>query len=212
MRKSNGVKKVGSRTELSSPRVSLTRDSVLDVAMTIVSRDGIDALTLAGLARELSIQPPSLYNHIKGLDDLRRAIVLRTMRQLHEELRDVVMGLAREDALRAIAHAYRRFAKRMPGLYQMIQLAGDPQDNDTSETAHDTAQVVVSALKGYGIVGDDALHVVRVLRSALHGFVSLEIAGGFGLPLSLDHSYECLINVIAMGLELWAERIRPQDE
>jgi AcrR family transcriptional regulator len=177
--------------------------------MEIVNRDGIDALTIAGLARELSIQPPSLYNHLKGLDDLRRAVVLRAMRQLREELRNVAMGLAREGALRAIAHAYRRFAKRVPGLYLMMQSAGDKKDSDVSEIAHDTAQVVASVLKGYGIVGDDALHVVRVFRSALHGFVSLEISGGFGLPLSLDHSYACLLNVLDLGLEHWADNVRP---
>jgi hypothetical protein len=56
-------------------------------------------------------------------------------------------------------------------------------------------------LAGWGFEGDDALHRVRVIRAALHGFVSLEAGGGFGLPLDLDASFELLIDVLVTGLE-----------
>lgn len=205
-RKSTAEAKCGGRDGKRTSRVGLNRDSVLDVAVKIVSRDGLDALTIAGLARALSIQPPSIYNHFNRLADLRRALLLRAMRQLREELRNVVMGLAREDALRAISHAYRNFAKRLPGLYLLMQTAGDPQDAEVSGVAYDIVHVVVSVLKGYGIGGDNALHIVRVIRSALHGFVSLEIVGGFGLALSLDHSFKCLLD----GLEDWLDGMSSQ--
>jgi len=49
-------------------------------------------------------------------------------------------------------------------------------------------------LEGYGIEGDDAIDVTRSLRAALHGFVSLEAAGGFGLPADVDRSFDRLIH------------------
>jgi hypothetical protein len=52
---------------------------------------------------------------------------------------------------------------------------------------------VLDVLAGYGLTGADAVHAARALRSALHGFVSLEAAGGFGLPESLDESYDRLV-------------------
>lgn len=48
--------------------------------------------------------------------------------------------------------------------------------------------------------GDDAIHAMRLLRSALPGFVSLESAGGFALPVGLKESYERLIEMIGRGL------------
>jgi hypothetical protein len=41
---------------------------------------------------------------------------------------------------------------------------------------------------------------VRLLRSALHGFVSLESVGGFALPLELEQTYERLIEMVDRGL------------
>jgi len=37
-------------------------------------------------------------------------------------------------------------------------------------------------------------------RSLLHGFVSLETGGGFGLPLDLDESFRRLLQVFMAGL------------
>jgi hypothetical protein len=37
--------------------------------------------------------------------------------------------------------------------------------------------------------------------SLAHGFVSLELAGGFGLPIDLDESYRTLMDLLVRGLE-----------
>ena len=50
------------------------------------------------------------------------------------------------------------------------------------------------------MAGDAAIHAVRVVRSALHGFVVLEHEGGFGLPLSLDDRFATLVEMIDAGL------------
>jgi hypothetical protein len=38
------------------------------------------------------------------------------------------------------------------------------------------------------------------VRSALHGFVTLEAVGGFGIPLDLDESFERMVAALARGL------------
>ncbi|MFM9878424.1 MAG: TetR-like C-terminal domain-containing protein [Rhodoglobus sp.] len=57
------------------------------------------------------------------------------------------------------------------------------------------------ALSGYGLTGDDEIDAIRSLRSALHGFVALEAAGGFGLPLDVDRSYTRLVEMLLVTLE-----------
>ena len=47
---------------------------------------------------------------------------------------------------------------------------------------------------------EEAIHAVRVVRAALHGFVSLEREQGFRIPLSLQDSFERLIEVLDRGL------------
>ena len=55
-------------------------------------------------------------------------------------------------------------------------------------------------LRGWSLEGDDAVHAARAFRSALHGFVGLEAAGGFGMPVDLDASFERLVATLAGGL------------
>ena len=42
--------------------------------------------------------------------------------------------------------------------------------------------------------------LIRTVRSALHGFVSLEASGGFGLPDDVDASFETLVDVLIAGM------------
>jgi hypothetical protein len=51
------------------------------------------------------------------------------------------------------------------------------------------------------IGGPLTIHAVRALRSALHGFVTLERQGGFGLPTRIDDSWEFLVDLLLRGLE-----------
>ena len=51
-----------------------------------------------------------------------------------------------------------------------------------------------AVLAGCGIEDDKAVHTARTIRSALHGFVSLENAGGFGLPESVEESFRHLVD------------------
>lgn len=60
--------------------------------------------------------------------------------------------------------------------------------------------LVLRVLDGYGLERDDALHAVRCIRSVLHGFVYLEAAHGFGLPLDREETFRRLIDLLVSGL------------
>ena len=60
--------------------------------------------------------------------------------------------------------------------------------------------MVFAVLRSWSLEGDDAVHAARAFRSAVHGFVALEAAGGFGIPVDLDESFERLVATLAGGL------------
>jgi hypothetical protein len=64
-------------------------------------------------------------------------------------------------------------------------------------------EVVFAVLAGYGLAGDDAVHATRVMRAALHGFVTLEASGAFGMPQDIAVSYEYLIRALDESLARW---------
>ena len=61
--------------------------------------------------------------------------------------------------------------------------------------------VVVAIIQSFGLHGEDILHAARGLRSLVHGFATLEISGGFGLPLDLDESFQRLLQMLIFGMQ-----------
>jgi hypothetical protein len=52
-----------------------------------------------------------------------------------------------------------------------------------------------------GLQGEDAVHAARAFRSLVHGFATLEVAGGFGLPQDCDESFRRLVDALLAGLK-----------
>ena len=75
-------------------RKGLTRQTVVDAAGDVVDMEGPTALTLSRVARELGVKPPSLYNHIAGLEQLQRDVALRAIDDLGHRLGAAAMGVA----------------------------------------------------------------------------------------------------------------------
>lgn len=183
-----------------SPRAGLSTQAVVDAAAQLSDAEGLAALTLARVAQHVGVRTPSLYSHVGGLDDLRRLLALRAVREAGAALAAATVGLAGDDAVRALGRAYRAYALAHPGRYAAIVRAPDPQDTELAQAAAAVVDIITAALRGYGLRGDDAIHAVRALRAALHGFASLEAAGGFGLPLDVDDSFERLLDLLVRGL------------
>jgi AcrR family transcriptional regulator len=178
----------------------LDRAVVVDTAARAADRSGLDGLTLGGVAGELGVRTPSLYNHVAGLPGLRRELALRGVRELGDRLRDAAVGLAGEDALFELAAAYRAYAGERPGLYEALQRAPAPGDAELRAAADDALRPVLAVLRGYGLEGDAAIHAARSVRSALHGFAELESVGGFGIDLDPDESHRWMVAALSAGM------------
>ena len=182
------------------PRAGLSTAAVVAAAAEIADAEGLDRLTLARVAATAGVRTPSLYNHVESLDDVRRRVALLALRDLADALRDAAVGRAGDDALAAMADAYRAYARRHPGRYAATQRAPAEGDEAMRAAATGAVDVVLAILRGYGLEGDDAIHAARAVRSALHGFVALEAGGGFGIPVDLDESYARMVRALARGL------------
>ncbi|MFJ8687715.1 TetR/AcrR family transcriptional regulator [Micromonospora wenchangensis] len=188
------------------PRAGLTTDAVVARGAYLLEAHPHDELTLAALAESLGVRVPSLYKHIDGLPGLRRGIMLRAKADLSTTLAEACVGRARDDAVRSLATAYRRWAQQNPAQYPMTVRAPAPDDPEDQQVSDAAVQVVYRVLAGYRLLGDDAVDATRLLRTVIHGFVSLETAGAFALPADLERSYERAVDSVVSALENWKGR------
>jgi AcrR family transcriptional regulator len=187
------------------PRAGLTEARVIEEAERIVDEVGLSSLTLAALARSLKVRQPSLYKHISGMEGVQRSIALRAKRELAAVLGRAAVGRARGDAIVSMSHAYRAWALKHPGRYAATQrapIAGDVEDEQATATV---VQVAFDVMAGYELHDNDAVDAIRALRSALHGFVTLETGNGFGMPVDVDRSFDRLVAGLATAFARWSE-------
>lgn len=186
------------------PRAGLTREAVVAEAARIADEVGFERLTLAAVAERFGVAVPSLYKHVDGLPALRRDLTVLAIGELGAELDAAVRET--EDGVPAIATAYRGFARSHPGRYAATIRAADPGDAEAAAASDAVLRTVLSVLSAYGLSGADAIDATRALRAALHGYVTLEAAGGFGLPQDVDRSFDRLVDILDAALRAWALR------
>lgn len=199
------AKPLASKTAPSSP-ARLTPSQVIDCASRIADAEGIDAVTLTRVANELHVRQPALYRHIDGIEALWKALALRARELLVAQLTQSAIGRSGEDAVRAVASAWRQFVHDHPGLYtatDRVAVAGDPE----LEASIDRVVGVLALVLGsYALGPAPAVHAARSLRSALHGFVVLEKDHGHPEPFGLDESFEHLVTLLVAGVQAIADQ------
>lgn len=190
--------RVGGRS--TSRPAKLSRDVVIDAALTFLDREGWDALTINALATQLRSKGPSLYNHVDSLEDLRRAVRIRVVDDIIMMLNRVGAGRARDDAILVMASAYRSYAHHHPGRYSAftrIPPGGD--DPDYTAATRAAAAPVIAVLSSYGLDGEQAFYAALEFWSALHGFVLLEMTGVMD-DVDTDTVFSDMVLRLAAGL------------
>jgi AcrR family transcriptional regulator len=184
-----------------SPRIGLDLHTILLAATEIADTKGLEEVTLAALAQKLEIRSPSLYNHVNGLQGLRKKLAIYGVEQLGAELTRAAVGRSGDDAIREIAKAYLAFARHHPGLYESTLRAADPEDTELQRAGGEVVGLLVQVLQIYGLQDEAAIHAVRALRSLMHGFASLEHKGGFGMKLGLDETFRFMVDTFLAGIQ-----------
>ncbi|UXY25696.1 TetR/AcrR family transcriptional regulator [Streptomyces sp. HUAS TT20] len=159
-------------------RAGLTPERLTRAGAELADEVGFDQVTVSAVARRFDVKVASLYSHLKNSQDLRTRIALLALEELADRAADAVAGRAGKDALTALANVYRDYAREHPGRYAAAQFRLDPRAAAASAGGRH-AQLTRAILRGYDLTEPDQTHAVRLLGSVFHGYVGLEMGGGF---------------------------------
>ncbi|MCX4673300.1 TetR/AcrR family transcriptional regulator [Streptomyces sp. NBC_01381] len=159
-------------------RVGLTAERLTQAGAELADEVGFDQVTVSALARRFDVKVASLYSHVKNSQDLKTRIALLALEELADRGAAALAGRAGKDALSALANVYRDYAREHPGRYAAGQMRLTPEAAAASAGGRHS-QMTRAILRGYDLTEPDQTHAVRLLGSVFHGYVSLELAGGF---------------------------------
>jgi len=110
-------------------------------------------------------------------------------------------GRTRDDAVVAMASAYRSYAHHHPGRYSAftrMPLGGD--DPEYTAATRAAAEPVIAVLASFGLEGEDGFFAALEFWSALHGFVLLEMTGVMD-AIDTDAVFTDMVLRLAVGME-----------
>jgi len=184
------------------PRAGLAPASVTEAGAMLVDEIGFAQLSMGLVAERLGVKTPSLYKHVTSQADLAHRIAILAATELGDAIRDATQGRAGGDALAAAAQAMRTYVREHPGRYAALNSARPDGPDDPFIPASNRALSSLSAvLRGYHLDPAQEVHALRMLRSMLHGFSTLEVAGGFQHDTDADDSFTWMITFIDQGLQ-----------
>ena len=182
------------------------RRALLDAAARIVAEEGVDALTTRRLATEVGRSTMAVYTWFGSKPNLLRALY----REAFERFRDRLLAApTSDDALAdlvALGAAYHHHAVVDPNLYEIMFGRANryvsPEPDDLA-LAYGTFELLVDAVRRCvddGLLRGDAHLGARQIWSAIHGVVSLELAGALGGPEGAVETYQAIGRTLLVGL------------
>ena len=182
---------------------TLTRSAIVNAAIAVLRSDGQSGLGINRVARELGIQPPSMYNHVTGNDDLHRVVALYGWQQFltyaETALKPTMTG---REQLMAIASSYRHCAKDYP---ELLTIAASHrmtlEDVEFARLYKGIMQIYTNALTPWGFSESDIIHSARMFNAAYCGYAQLEQNHIFQRSQSLDESHEWMVMRLIDALE-----------
>jgi AcrR family transcriptional regulator len=174
----------------------LSRERIVDAAIRIIDRDGLDGLSMRALGRECEVEAMSLYRYVANKDELLDAV----QEGIVAQMRLGTPGRSWLDTLARTAREFRRVLAQHP---RAIPLFVRPAATQGAYAAlEQTWRVLVQA-------GFDELDALRAFQSLL-AFVVGQALWQF-TPTGerpADDEFEFGLEVMLLGLERMQERRR----
>lgn len=174
------------------PRDSLNRTVIVEAAIRIVERDGLDGLTFQALGQELGAHSTSMYRHFRDKDELLLEVI--------DSLRERSYGGAlvpsddwREDLRMQAGHIRQHYLRYAPFAHEMA-LRSTHRKNEFHNL-----EFTLGAMERAGLTAEQAVVHARLLGNYIRAMSSFEASIG-ALDPDLRSKDRVQMQVDAMSL------------
>jgi AcrR family transcriptional regulator len=154
-------------------REKLTKDRIVTAALRLMDAEGLEAVTMRRVAREVGVEAMSLYHHVADKDDLLDAICAHVMASFRVPDRD---GRPWDVRAREGAREWRRILKSHPNVVALFAERSKPvADIDALRPM----EFALSLIMETGMSDRDAVLVFNVIGGFIMGSVMMEVGRMF---------------------------------
>jgi AcrR family transcriptional regulator len=150
-------------------RPTLTREAIVEAAISVADAEGIDAVSIRRIATELGVRPMSLYTHIDRKEDLFDLMGDEIIGEVLVSEEELAVGW--REALTSIANREREMIGRHPWVNELM---GRKMWIGPNALRH--MEQSLAALDELGLDLERGLQIVRAVDQYMFGYVSMEAA------------------------------------
>ena len=180
------------------------RRALVEAAMAVVERGGIETVSLSAIAKALGVSQPAPYRHFADRDALLTEVVREGFELFAAALKAAPKRAKGHEALSRMAQAYLRFGLDHPGLYKaMFASHLLPQARDgvaLQATASASFALLVDAIAAPD--PERAQRIALRIWASLHGIVMLQNQGMLQdrlVPIKLEQLVDDVLPPIEAG-------------
>ena len=154
------------------PKVKITGEQIVDAAVAVIRRDGLDSLNARALARELHCSTQPVLYAFSTMEELKRAAYARAD-HLHTAY---LLNVPPEgDPLLGIGLNYIRFAVEEPRLFRFLFQSGYAAEKNLPEMidSGELRPVLAAMQEGLGMDAEKTKDVFTTLALFTHGYASI---------------------------------------
>jgi AcrR family transcriptional regulator len=161
-------------------REPLSRKRIVRAALRIMDAEGLEAVTMRRIGRELGVEAMSLYNHVLDKDDILDSICEEVMAEFR-----IPQAEHWTEAARLGAHEYRRLLLAHPNVLTLMTGRKAPFTNPESMRAFEFA---LDLFRTAGFSPVDALMAFHAFGGYILGYVTMELGTMVGGPENEEHA------------------------
>ena len=173
----------------------ITREMVIDAAVSIVREDGSAALNARAVAARLSSSVQPIFYNFAGIEDLRREVIAEAGR-LYAARIEAVIGQNKYPAYKSSGMAYVEFAIEERELFKLLFM----RDRDAAERADDSSLAPIFDLiaESVGVDVDTAKLIHLEIWAFVHGIAAMIVTDYYVPDIELISS---MMTDVYLGLK-----------
>ena len=172
-----------------APKNKYTREEMVEAAVRVVCKKGIDALTAKALAGELGVSTQPVFTCFHTIEEAKREVSISAQRVYDSY---VEAGLRMKVPFLGVGMQYIRFAKEEPQLYRLLFLTTNEEGNSSvMDALHHSQELIRESLQQtYHIDAEAADRYFRDMWLVVHSLATLVVTGG--CPYSEEEMWNIL--------------------
>jgi AcrR family transcriptional regulator len=174
------IERISEEAPAKSRREPLTRDRIILTAVRIMDEEGLEAVSMRRIGRELGVEAMSLYNHVRDKEDILDSICEAVVSEFRvPEAEGWIEGA------RLAAREYRRLLLEHPTVITLMTERKRPFTSAESLRAYEFA---LDVFRTAGLSEADSVKAFHVFGGYIVGFVTMELGFMVGGPDDEAHA------------------------